>query len=71
MKKMTEQHLINAFGGESQAHIEKAKVAVDNNSDVELGPVQVCKSCGYTLEGDAPDKCPLCTAKREEFVAFQ
>lgn len=26
--------------------------------DVELGPVQVCKVCGYTVEGEAPDICP-------------
>ncbi len=50
---------------------EKAKTAVDNNKDVELVDVQVCSVCGYTLEGGAPDKCPICGAKKEKFVTFE
>jgi rubrerythrin len=49
---------------------EKAKEAVDAGNDVDLGPVQVCEVCGYTLEGDAPDECPVCRAKRERFKAY-
>lgn len=49
---------------------EKAKKAVDAGQDVALGPVQVCEVCGYTMEGDAPDRCPVCGAKREKFTAF-
>lgn len=49
---------------------EKAAQAVDNNHDIELGPIQVCEVCGYTLEGDAPDKCPLCGVAKERFTAF-
>lgn len=49
---------------------EKARRAVDQDRDVKLGPVQVCSVCGYTLEGEAPVKCPLCGAKTEKFVAF-
>ena len=50
---------------------EKAKKALDGEKDVVLGPIQVCEVCGYTLEGDAPDRCPLCGAKREKFTAFR
>lgn len=50
---------------------EKAKVLVDKGKDVDLGPVQVCEICGYTLEGDAPDKCPLCGAVKERFTTFK
>jgi len=49
---------------------EKAKAAVDTKKDVALGPVQVCQVCGYTLEGSAPDKCPLCNAPKEKFTEF-
>ncbi len=49
---------------------EKAKAAVDAKKDVALGPIQVCSLCGYTVEGEAPDECPLCKAKKEKFVAF-
>ncbi len=48
----------------------RAKQAVDDGKDVELGPVQVCGVCGYTVEGEAPDRCPICGAKKERFRAF-
>lgn len=50
---------------------EKAKKSVDKKKDVELDPVQVCEICGFTLEGDAPDKCPTCGAKKEQFKSFE
>jgi rubrerythrin len=49
---------------------KKAKSAVENGKDVQLGPVQVCGVCGYTLEGDAPDPCPVCGVKKENFTCF-
>ena len=49
---------------------EKAKDAVDRGGDVVLGTVQVCQVCGYTLEGEAPDTCPVCNAPKVRFVAF-
>ena len=27
----------------------------------------VCDKCGYTIAEAAPDKCPVCGAKRESF----
>jgi rubrerythrin len=27
----------------------------------------ICGKCGYTIADAAPDKCPLCSAKKEEF----
>ncbi|MCB2182439.1 MAG: rubrerythrin family protein [Desulfobulbaceae bacterium] len=53
-----------------KALFEKAAQAVDKGEDMELGPVQVCSVCGYTLEGEAPDTCPLCKAKGEMFDEF-
>ncbi len=47
-----------------------AKQAVDEGKDVELGPVQICTVCGHTLEGDVPDKCPICGAVRAKYVTF-
>ncbi|MFX1487161.1 MAG: rubrerythrin family protein [Promethearchaeota archaeon] len=49
---------------------QKAKQAVDRGEDVDLGPVQICQVCGYTVEGDAPDICPICKAKKEKFKSF-
>lgn len=48
----------------------KAKEAVDAGSDVELGPVQVCTLCGHTVDGDAPDKCPICGASADKYRTF-
>ncbi len=50
---------------------KRAKQAVDSGRDVELGPIQICEVCGYTLEGEAPDKCPLCKAGRDMFKTFK
>ena len=62
-----------AYGTEKmhKALFDKAKEAVDSESDVEMGPIQVCKVCGYTLEGDAPETCPLCGVSKEKFTAFE
>ena len=49
---------------------QKAKAAVDGGQDVKLCTVQICDVCGYTLEGDAPDACPVCKAKKERFKAY-
>jgi rubrerythrin len=53
-----------------KALFEKALAAVSQGMDAEVRPVQVCARCGYTLEGDAPDNCPVCGAKKEIFHAF-
>jgi len=50
---------------------ERALEAVISGKDIELGPVQVCEVCGYTLEGEAPDRCPICKALKEKFKAFE
>lgn len=48
----------------------RAKEAVALGRDTEMGSVVVCGVCGYTHEGDAPDECPFCRAKKEKFVKF-
>lgn len=50
---------------------ERGAEAVGRNEDLELGPVQVCTVCGYTLEGEAPDSCPVCRAKKDMFKEFE
>ena len=59
----------NAF---PRFHIDerKAKQAVDRGEDVDLGSIQICHVCGYTVEGDAPERRPICKALREEFKSF-
>jgi len=47
-----------------------AKTALAKTKDLELGTVFICPVCGYTVEGDAPEFCPVCGAKREAFKSF-
>jgi len=48
----------------------KAKKEADAGKDVEIGKVYICPVCGYTVEGEAPDKCPVCGAPRDMFKEF-
>jgi rubrerythrin len=50
---------------------ERAFEWVNSGKDVDLGPIQVCEVCGYTLEGEAPDRCPVCNALKDKFTAFK
>jgi rubrerythrin len=50
---------------------KRAKEAASSGVDAEMGGIFVCGACGHTHEGpEAPDKCPLCGAVKERFVAF-
>jgi rubrerythrin len=49
---------------------KKARAAVDQGKDIEAAPVHVCSVCGFTMEGAAPDKCPVCASPRVKFVEF-
>ena len=49
---------------------KKAKQAVDQGKDVELGPIQICNVCGFTIEGDKPDRCPICGAPGDKIKTF-
>lgn len=53
------------------AFYERAKNAVDQNNDLELDDMGVCKVCGYTVEGEVPERCPICKAKKERFTLYK
>ena len=46
----------------------KALEAVNGGHDLAAAPIYVCDVCGHTVEGSAPDRCPVCGAKHERFV---
>jgi len=48
----------------------RAKQSAEAKQDVTLKPIHVCEVCGWTVEGDAPDKCPLCGAPASRFRKF-
>ena len=41
-----------------------AKTSVADGKDTEVGKMHVYSVRGWTSEGDAPDNCPLCNAKK-------
>jgi rubrerythrin len=49
---------------------ERAKKSIEAGNDIDLGPICVCSVCGHTVEGEAPEKCPICKAKKDKFKAF-
>ena len=40
---------------------------LDKAVTVELKPFHVCQYCGNTVEGEAPEKCPVCGAPKKMF----
>ena len=48
----------------------KAKEAVEAGQDTDIGQIYVCSVCGWTGEGEPPDECPLCKAKKDKFITF-
>lgn len=61
------------FGGANaveKVHHElytNALKAAENKKDLPAKPIYVCQICGMTVEGEAPDNCPVCKAKKEMF----
>ncbi len=48
----------------------KAKKMAEEGKDYEEVDIYICPVCGYTVEGEPPDRCPICGAKREDFKKF-
>ncbi|HIE23324.1 MAG TPA: rubrerythrin family protein [Candidatus Korarchaeota archaeon] len=48
----------------------KAKQVVAEGRDIQIEKVYVCPQCGYTVEGEPPERCPVCGLPREKFKAF-
>ena len=49
---------------------QAARAAVAAGADIAFRPIHVCSVCGFTMEGDAPDRCPVCGTPKDKFVAF-
>jgi rubrerythrin len=46
---------------------EEALKAVSGGQKLPDKPYFVCQVCGYTVAGEAPDKCPVCGALKIKF----
>ena len=48
----------------------EAKQTAKEGKDADIGNIYICPVCGYTVEGAAPDTCPVCGVPKEKFVKF-
>jgi len=46
---------------------QKAIDAMKNKKELEKVDYYVCSVCGNTVEGSAPEKCPICGSPREKY----
>lgn len=46
---------------------EKAFEKIKAGEDIEERDYYVCQTCGNTVEGEAPERCPICGRPREQF----
>jgi rubrerythrin len=50
-----------------KVHAELYQKALDNLENLTETDIHVCSICGYTVEGDVPDTCPVCKANSSAF----
>ena len=50
-----------------KVHAELYQNALDNLDSLEAADYYVCSVCGMTVEHEAPDRCPVCSAKASAF----
>lgn len=48
----------------------QAQNAAKEGKDIGLTSVYICPVCGHTVLDEAPDKCPVCGAKKEMYKKF-
>ncbi|HPD56996.1 MAG TPA: rubrerythrin family protein [Smithellaceae bacterium] len=53
-----------------ETHAKLYKQAMSHFMEERETDYYVCKVCGYVADGVLPDECPVCGAKKEQFVAF-
>jgi len=48
-------------------HASLYQKALDKMGALPETDIHVCSVCGFTKEGEAPDECPVCKAKKKAF----
>jgi rubrerythrin len=48
----------------------RAKESAEAKKDLDLSAIFVCEVCGFTVDGAAPEKCPVCGASQARFRRF-
>jgi rubrerythrin len=50
---------------------QKALQALQSGKPLEKKNIYVCQNCGNTVEGEAPDKCPVCSKPKDWFKKIE
>jgi len=50
-----------------EGHASLYKGALQHLISTTIPTYQVCQICGYIVEGQAPERCPICNATQERF----
>jgi len=53
-----------------ETHAKLYKQAMNHFMEERETVYHVCKVCGYVADGELPDECPVCGAKKEQFTTF-
>ena len=64
-------HLANEVEKIHHGLYEKALKSAEAGNDLEKKDIHICPVCGYTHEGDLPDKCPVCGAPKDKFKKIE
>jgi rubrerythrin len=59
-------HYANEVEQVHAALYKKVLDALEADKDKDAS-FHVCQVCGYTVEGEAPDECPVCKSKKQAF----
>jgi rubrerythrin len=45
--------------------------SVKNGKDIAATEIHICGTCGHTVLGEAPDRCPICNSRKDKFFAVK
>lgn len=48
----------------------RAREALSRGQDLKLSSIHICQVCRFTMEGEVPERCPVCGTPRNKFVGF-
>ena len=49
----------------------EALSSLDSGNDLPESKIFVCEVCGNTVNGDPPDRCPVCNAPKSKFTEIE
>jgi len=69
-RALSSMHAANEAEKVHAALYARAKETVAAGADIAVVAIFVCPVCGYTMEGEAPERCPVCNAPSSKFLEF-